>query len=97
MASKFHSLPKSSLIALTNAGGVIAGDWYFCADSSETFLGITGTSTFPMSSVILTGEYQLEGPASTVPGPQGPAGPAGPAGSPGVALAQVIALTIALG
>jgi hypothetical protein len=89
----FHSLPKASLLALVAAGGAIPGDVYFANDTGETFLAMTGQPNpgiAPLSSLILTGEYQLAGPPSTVPGPAGPTGPAQP-------LSTVIAMAVALG
>jgi hypothetical protein len=99
--AQFHSLPKLALLALVAAGDAIPGDFYFCSDSAESFLAITGTpnpAVAPLSSVILTGEYSLSGPAGPVgpAGPQGETGPAGPQG-PGISMAQMIATAIALG
>jgi hypothetical protein len=89
------SVKKQQLLAMANAGQITAGWIYFANDTQETFLAVTGepnVALFPMSSLILTGQYELAG----APGPQGETGPQGPAGPP-TPLAQQIALTIALG
>ncbi len=96
--AQFISLSKQNLLALVNAGQAIAGSVYFANDTGETFLAMTGVNgavpgIAPLSSLILTGEYSLAGPPSTVPGPQGEQGPAGPA----TPLSTSIALAIALG
>jgi hypothetical protein len=96
--AQFHALPYESLLALVNSGGAVPGDLYYASDRKELFLAITGQpnpSVFPLSSLILTGEYSLSGPqgpagATGATGPQGPAGPAAP-------LSQMVALAVALG
>jgi hypothetical protein len=99
--AQFISMKKQQLIAMASAGQIVAGNLYFSNDTQELFLAVTGTpnaALFPMSSLILTGEYELagnQGPAGA-DGAQGPAGPHGPAG-PGISLAQAIATSIALG
>lgn len=98
----FHSLPKASLLALTNTGGVNPGDVYFANDTGETFLAMTGENgkpgIAPLSSLILTGKYALAGTpgADGAPGATGATGPAGPQG-PAAPISQTIALIAALG
>jgi hypothetical protein len=94
--AQFISMSKRNLLALVNGGQAVAGNIYFAADTQETFLCITGSPNpglFPVTSLILSGQYELAGPPSTVPGPQGEEGEQGPP----TPLAQQIALTIALG
>jgi hypothetical protein len=94
----FNSLKKQQLIAMASAGQIVAGNLYFANDTQELFLAVTGTpnaALFPMSSLILSGEYELAGNQGPQ-GIQGETGPAGPQGPP-TPLAQQIALTIALG
>jgi hypothetical protein len=93
--AQFHSLPAQSLNALVNSGKVVLGDIYFANDVGITYLAMAGTGgdlgIAAIGNLILTGRYALEG----APGPQGETGatgPQGPSGSPGVTLAQVIAL-----
>jgi hypothetical protein len=98
MANQFISLKKQQLLAQANAGQIVPGNLYFSNDTQELFLAVTGepnAALFPMSSLILTGQYELAG----VPGPAGADGAQGPKGDTGPAtpLAQQIALSIALG
>ena len=93
--AQFISLKKQQLIALASGGQITAGNLYFASDTQELFLAVTGepnAALFPMSSLILTGQYELAG----APGPAGATGATGPQG-PATPLAQQIALTIALG
>ena len=93
--AQFISMSKQNLLALVNGGKAIAGNLYYANDTQELFLCVTGNpnpALFPMTSLILSGNYELQGP----PGAAGATGPAGPQG-PATPLAQQIALTVALG
>jgi hypothetical protein len=96
----FRSLKLAEILAQAQAGQLVPGDLVYANDQNpgQLFLVVTGnpsSALYPMSSLILSGNYQLEG----APGPQGIQGEVGPAGpvGPGVSLAQVIATSIALG
>jgi hypothetical protein len=96
--AQFISLKKQQLLAQASAGQIVAGNLYFASDTQELFLAVTGEpnpALFPMSSLILTGQYELAGN----PGPAGADGERGPAGpqGPGITTAQMIATAIALG
>lgn len=97
--AQFLSVKKQTLIAMANAGQIVAGNLYFASDTQELFLAVTGEpnpALFPMSSLILTGQYELAGNPGPA-GADGAQGPKGDPGSPGISLAQVIATSIALG
>jgi hypothetical protein len=96
----FRSMTLANILSLVNAGQAIPGDLLYANDQNpgQLFLVVTGNpnpALFPMTSLILSGNYELQGPPGAT-GPTGPQGPAGPAG-PGISLAQVIATSIALG
>jgi hypothetical protein len=88
--AQFISAPLQRILAMANAGQIVAGNIYYANDQQppQTFISATDGSLIPMSSIILSGNITGE------PGPQGPAGADG---ANGLTAGEVAALAIALG
>ena len=80
--AQFISVKYQQLLAMATAGQIVAGNLYYADEQNpgQLFLAVTGTpnpNLFPMSSLILTGQYEL----AWIPGPAGADGATGATGA----------------